>query len=131
MLFLFTGDAGQGESNVRSWIIENDYLEAIVMLPLNIFHNIGIAAYIWVLANHQPKHRQGKVRLIDATQWFKPLRKSLGKENCEPGEADPVCLQHLASVNETSRTTTRKSTVIISLYTLCGCTSNRAPQWKK
>ncbi|MBI5651478.1 MAG: SAM-dependent DNA methyltransferase [Chloroflexi bacterium] len=80
---LFTGDAGQGESNVRRWIIENDWLDAIVALPLNMFYNTGIATYIWVLSNRKPAHRQGKVQLIDATQWFKPLRKNLGKKNCE------------------------------------------------
>jgi type I restriction enzyme M protein len=80
---LFTGDAGQGESNIRRWIIENDWLEAIVALPLNMFYNTGIATYIWVLTNRKPAHRQGKVQLIDATQWFKPLRKNLGKKNCE------------------------------------------------
>ena len=77
---LFTGDAGQGESNIRRWMIENDWLEAIVALPLNMFYNTGIATYIWVLTNHKPEHRKGKVQLIDATQWFKPLRKNLGKE---------------------------------------------------
>ena len=80
---LFTGDAGQGESNIRRWIIENDWLEAIVALPLNMFYNTGIATYIWVLSNRKPEHRRGKVQLIDATQWFKPLRKNLGKKNCE------------------------------------------------
>ena len=80
---LFTGDAGQGESNIRRWIIENDWCEAIVALPLNMFYNTGIATYIWVLTNRKPAHRQGKVQLIDATQWFKPLRKNLGKKNCE------------------------------------------------
>ena len=85
---LFTGDAGGGESNIRRWIIENDWLEAIVALPLNMFYNTGIATYIWVLTNRKPKHRKGKVQLIDATQWFRPLRKNLGKKNCELGEAD-------------------------------------------
>ena len=80
---LFTGDAGQGESNIRRWIIENDWLEAIVALPLNMFYNTGIATYIWVLSNRKAAHRKGKVQLIDATQWFKPLRKNLGKKNCE------------------------------------------------
>ncbi len=87
---LFTGDAGQGESNIRRWIIENDWLEAIVALPLNIFYNTGIATYIWVLTNRKPEHRQGKVQLIDATTWFKPLRKNLGKKNCELSDEDIV-----------------------------------------
>jgi len=85
---LFTGDAGQGESNIRRWIIENDYLEAIVALPLNMFYNTGIATYIWVLTNRKPEHRKGKVQLIDATQWYTPLRKNLGKKNCELSEED-------------------------------------------
>ena len=85
---LFTGDAGQGESNIRRWIIENDWLEALVALPLNMFYNTGIATYIWVLTNRKPAHRRGKVQLIDATQWFKPLRKNLGKKNCELSEVD-------------------------------------------
>ena len=80
---LFTGDAGQGESNIRRWIIENDWLEAIVALPLNMFYNTGIATYVWVLTNRKPEHRKGKVQLIDATQWYTPLRKNLGKKNCE------------------------------------------------
>jgi type I restriction enzyme M protein len=85
---LFTGDAGQGESNIRRWIIENDWLEAIVALPLNMFYNTGIATYVWVLTNRKPAHRAGQVQLIDATSWFKPLRKNLGKKNCELGEED-------------------------------------------
>jgi len=85
---LFTGDAGQGESNIRRWIIENDWLEAIVALPLNMFYNTGIATYIWVLTNRKPEHRKGKIQLIDATKWYKPLRKNLGKKNCELSEED-------------------------------------------
>ena len=85
---LFTGDAGQGESNIRRWIIENDWLEAIVALPLNMFYNTGIATYVWLLTNRKPEHRRGKVQLIDATKWFQPLRKNLGKKNCELGEDD-------------------------------------------
>ena len=85
---LFTGDAGQGESNIRRWIIESDWLEAIVALPLNMFYNTGIATYIWVLTNRKPAHRRGRVQLIDATKWFKPLPKNLGKKNCELSEED-------------------------------------------
>ncbi len=83
---LFTGNAGQGESNIRRWIIENDWLEAIVALPLNMFYNTGIATYIWVLTNRKPEHRRGKVQLINATDWFYPLRKNLGQKNCELSE---------------------------------------------
>ena len=85
---LFTGDAGQGESNIRRWIIENDWLEAIIALPLNIFYNTGIATYIWVLSNRKPVERQGYVQLIDASEWYRPLRKNLGDKNCELAAAD-------------------------------------------
>ena len=85
---LFTGDAGQGESNIRRWIIENDWLEAIVALPLNMFYNTGIATYIWVLSNRKAAHRRDKVQLIDATQWHRPLRKNLGSKNCELSDED-------------------------------------------
>jgi type I restriction enzyme M protein len=85
---LFTGDAGQGESNIRRWILENDWLEAVVALPLSMFYNTGIATYVWVLTNRKPEHRRGKVQLIDATQWFRPLRKNLGKKNCEFSDED-------------------------------------------
>lgn len=90
---LFTGDAGQGESNIRRWIIESDWLEAIVALPLNLFYNTGIATYVWVLTNRKPAYRKGKVQLIDATQWFRPLRKNMGKKNCElaPEDIQRIC----------------------------------------
>ena len=95
---LFTGDAGQGESNIRRWIIENDWLEAIIALPLNIFYNTGIATYIWVLTNRKPDSRKGLVQLIDATQWFKPRRKNLGKKNCDLAEEDiqSICQTYLS-----------------------------------
>lgn len=95
---LFTGDAGQGESNIRRWLIENDWLEAIVALPLNLFYNTGIATYVWVLSNRKLEQRKGKVQLIDATQWYKLLRKNLGKKNCELGEDDitRICQTYLA-----------------------------------
>lgn len=85
---LFTGDAGQGESNIRRWVLENDWLEAIIALPLNIFYNTGIATYIWVLSNKKAGHRKGRVQLIDASKWFQPLRRNLGKKNCQLSDAD-------------------------------------------
>lgn len=90
---LFTGDAGSGESNVRRWIIENDWLEAIIALPLNIFYNTGIATYIWVLSNRKAENRKGKVQLIDAASWSQPLRKNLGKKNCKltPNDIKRIC----------------------------------------
>ena len=83
---LFTGDAGQGESNIRRWIIVNDWLEAIVALPENMFYNTGIATFIWLLSNRKSYERKGKVQLIDATSMYVSLRKNLGKKNCEFSE---------------------------------------------
>ena len=83
-----TPSAGQGENNIRRRVIGNDWLEAIVALPLNMFHNTGITTYVRVLTNRKPEHRRGEVQLIDATKWFRPLRKNPGKKNCELGEAD-------------------------------------------
>jgi type I restriction enzyme M protein len=80
---LFTGDAGGGESNIRRHIIENDWLEAIVQLPNNLFYNTGITTYIWILSNNKPANRKGKVQLIDAGQLYRKLRKNLGNKNCE------------------------------------------------
>ncbi|TGM31420.1 SAM-dependent DNA methyltransferase [Leptospira levettii] len=80
---LFTGDAGGGESNIRRYLIENDYLDTIIQLPNNLFYNTGITTYIWILANHKPKARKGKVLLIDASQRYSKLRKNLGEKNCE------------------------------------------------
>ncbi|WP_241489343.1 type I restriction-modification system subunit M [Leucobacter celer] len=85
---LFTGDAGQGESNFRRWIIENDWLEAIVALPLKMFYNTGIATYVWVISNRKEERRKGKVQLIDATGWFTPLRKNLGEKGVEISDVD-------------------------------------------
>jgi type I restriction enzyme M protein len=80
---LFTGDAGGGESNIRRYIIENDWLEAIVQMPNNLFYNTGITTYVWILSNNKTAKRKGKVQLIDAGQLFRKLRKNLGAKNCE------------------------------------------------
>ncbi len=80
---LFTGDAGSGESNIRRHLIENDWLEAIIQLPNNLFYNTGITTYIWLLSSNKPAHRKGKVQLIDASQLYRKLRKNLGDKNCE------------------------------------------------
>jgi type I restriction enzyme M protein len=80
---LFTGDAGQGESNARRYLIERDLVEAIIALPENMFYNTGIGTFIWVLSNRKPPERRGKIQLIDATSLKSPLRKNLGKKNCE------------------------------------------------
>lgn len=80
---IFTGDAGSGESNARRYLIENDLVEAIIALPENMFYNTGIGTFIWVLSNKKEARRKGKIQLIDATAMKSPLRKNLGKKNCE------------------------------------------------
>jgi type I restriction enzyme M protein len=80
---LFTGDAGSGESEIRRWIIESDWLEAIIALPTEMFYNTGIATYIWVLTNRKRKQRRGKVQLINAVDLFVKMRKSLGNKRNE------------------------------------------------
>ena len=82
---LFTGDAGSGESEIRRWILENDWLEAIVAMPEQLFYNTGIPTYVWVLTNRKPKNRKNKVQLIDATAIWTPMRKSLGDKRREIG----------------------------------------------
>ena len=80
---LFTGDAGGGESNIRRWIIENDWLDAIVALPDQLFYNTGIHTYIWLVTNRKRPERKGKVQLIDATRHFRKMQKSLGNKRNE------------------------------------------------
>jgi type I restriction enzyme M protein len=80
---LFTGDAGSGESNIRRWIIENDWLDAVVALPDQMFYNTGIFTYIWLVTNKKAAHRQGKVQLIDGTRHFQKMKKSLGNKRNE------------------------------------------------
>lgn len=94
---LFTGDAGGGESNIRRYIIENDWLDAIVQLPNNLFYNTGITTYIWLLNNNKPESRRGKVQLIDASLLYRKLRKNLGNKNCEfsPEHIDEITRTYL------------------------------------
>ena len=80
---LFTGDAGSGESNARRYLIENDFVEAIIAVPENMFYNTGICTYIWILSNKKEERRKGKIQLIDATKMKTPLRKNMGNKNCE------------------------------------------------
>ena len=80
---LFTGDAGSGESNARRFMIENDLVEAIIALPDNMFYNTPLGTYIWILSNRKEERRKGKIQLIDATSMKSPLRKNMGKKNCE------------------------------------------------
>jgi type I restriction enzyme M protein len=90
---LFTGDAGSGESEIRRWIIENDWLEAIVALPEQLFYNTGISTYLWILSNHKEKSRKGKIQLIDARQFWVQMEKSLGNKRRRIG--DPTDEKHL------------------------------------
>jgi type I restriction enzyme M protein len=83
---LFTGDAGSGESNIRQWIIENDWLEAIVALPDQLFYNTGISTYIWVLTNRKESRRKGKIQLVDARRFFVKMPKSLGNKRNKLGD---------------------------------------------
>lgn len=87
---LFTGDAGQGESDIRKWIIENDLLEAIIALPEQLFYNTGIRTYIWILTNQKPQERVGKIQLIDATTNFKKMRRGLGYKRNYLSEEDDI-----------------------------------------
>ena len=80
---LFKGDAGSGESNIRGYLLENDWLEAIVQLPNDLFYNTGIATYIWVITRNKSAERQGKVQLIDASQCYEKRRKPLGNKRVE------------------------------------------------
>src|SRR5262249_37609328 len=84
---LFTGDAGSGESNIRRWIIENDWLDAIVALPDQLFYNTGIYTYLWLVTNRKPEHRRGKVQLINATYHFEKMERNLGNKRNELSEA--------------------------------------------
>lgn len=89
---LFTGDAGSGESNIRRYVIENDLLEAVIALPDQMFYNTGIYTYIWILSNKKSEQRKGKVQLINATQYFQKMPKSLGNKRNELSE------QHIADI---------------------------------
>jgi type I restriction enzyme M protein len=80
---LFTGDAGSGESEIRRWILENDWLEAIIALPDQLFYNTGISTYVWILSNRKEPRRKGKVQLIDASSFWVLMRKSLGNKRHE------------------------------------------------
>lgn len=80
---LFTGGAGSGESEIRRYVLENDLVEAIIGLPTDMFYNTGISTYVWVVSNRKPEHRKGKVQLIDASNFFQKMRKSLGSKRKE------------------------------------------------
>jgi type I restriction enzyme M protein len=92
---LFTGDAGSGESEIRKWVIENDWLEAIVALPDQLFYNTGISTYLWIVTNRKPKARRGKVQLINGVELFQKMRKSLGNKRNE------LSKEHIATIART------------------------------
>jgi type I restriction enzyme M protein len=95
---LFTGDAGSGESEIRRWIIENDWLEAIVALPDQLFYNTGISTYVWVLSNRKPRPRKAKIQLIDARNYWVQMRKSLGNKRHKLGDADEGEPDHIGEI---------------------------------
>ena len=83
---LFTGGAGSGESEIRRYVLENDLVEAIIGLPTDMFYNTGISTYVWIVSNRKPAHRKGKVQLIDASSFWRKMRKSLGSKRKEMSE---------------------------------------------
>jgi type I restriction enzyme M protein len=92
---LFTGDAGSGESEIRRWLFENDMLEAIIGLPEQLFYNTGISTYVWVVTNKKPKHRKGKVQLINGTGHFQKMKKGLGNKR---NELSPEHIKELSQI---------------------------------
>ncbi|MFT3897275.1 MAG: class I SAM-dependent DNA methyltransferase [Thermomonas sp.] len=117
---LFSGDAGSGPSNIRRWIVENDWLDAIVALPDQLFYNTGIYTYVWLVTNRKPKERRGKVQLIDGTRFFRKMKKSLNNKrneitedqiraltrlygNCEDGETAEVSVDGQTETRVVSR----------------------------
>lgn len=103
---LFTGDAGSGESEIRRWIIENDWLEGIVALPDQLFYNTGINTYIWVLTNKKSAKRKGKVQLVNAADFYQKMRKSLGSKRHEikyPSREEPNALDQIGMISRIYR----------------------------
>jgi len=103
---LFTGDSGSGESEIRKWIIENDWLECIVSLPDQLFFNTGISTYIWVVNNKKSERRKGKVQLINGSSYFRLMKKGLGdkrKEITKDGRGDLLDLYLNFEENEFSK----------------------------
>ncbi|MEM7536734.1 MAG: class I SAM-dependent DNA methyltransferase [Chloroflexota bacterium] len=100
---LFTGDAGSGESEIRRWVLENDWLEAIIALPEQLFYNTGIGTYVWVLSKDKRVKRQGQVQLIDATTLWEPMRKSLGdkRRQISDGHLDEIVATFLHFADKT------------------------------
>jgi type I restriction enzyme M protein len=92
---LFTGAAGSGESEIRRWIVENDWLEAIVALPDQLFYNTGIPTYVWIVTDRKSDHRKGKVQLVDGRNFFRKMRRSLGEKRNELGDDDIATITRL------------------------------------
>ncbi|MGP8013439.1 MAG: N-6 DNA methylase [Smithella sp.] len=97
---LFTGDAGSGESNIRQWIIENDWLEAIVAMPDQLFYNTGISTYLWIITNRKEKRRRGKIQLIDAREFYVKMRKSLGNKRNQIGDGEENRPNQIAEITK-------------------------------
>ncbi len=95
---LFTGDAGSGESNIRRWIIENDFLDAIIALPDQMFYNTGIFTYIWLVSNKKKPERKGKIQLIDATHHYKKMNKNLGNKRYDLGDGKDGSPDHIGEI---------------------------------
>jgi type I restriction enzyme M protein len=116
----FTGDAGSGESNIRRWIIENDWLDAIVGLPDQMFYNTGIYTYIWLVSNKKPAHRRGKVQLIDGTSHFQKMKKSLGDKRNELSDEHIGELVRLyGDYKHDAQTITLSSDAVDSKHSVC------------
>src|SRR5260370_3559302 len=101
---LCTGGAGSGESEIRRWIIENDWLEAVIALPDQLFYNTGISTYFWLVTNRKSAERRGKVQLVDARESFVKMRKSLGNKRNEISDAQIADITRLyESLDEGAR----------------------------
>ena len=103
---LFTGGAGSGESEIRRYLLESDLVEAIVALPTDMFYNTGIATYVWIVSNRKPAHRKGKLQLIDASMFWKKMRKSLGSKRREMSDDDIAVVTKLFGGFETAQLAT-------------------------
>ncbi|MBN1379411.1 MAG: SAM-dependent DNA methyltransferase [Gammaproteobacteria bacterium] len=97
---LFTGDAGSGESNIRQWIIENDWLEAVVALPEQLFYNTGISTYLWILSNRKERRRKGKIQLLDARNYWIPMKKSLGNKRRKIGDKEENEIDQIGEITK-------------------------------
>ncbi|MEI6385349.1 MAG: N-6 DNA methylase [Spirochaetota bacterium] len=112
---LFTGDAGGGESNIRQWIIEQDWLEAIVALPDQLFYNTGISTYLWILTNRKEKRREGKIQLIDAREYYVKMRKSLGNKRNQIGDGQESRPDQIAAISKIYGNFLHAETCVIEL----------------